>query len=344
MKTTLLSLALLLHVWSYGQSILYKQQNKVLEYNFGVLDSGGMDLLTESEKIMYELKYMEKRYSKTIYNNYEWKVELKIDSNEYEQDWMKLSKHFSYTANGIEIYDEKGYIIKTIPYTADELAERAEEKQDIIDNGYHPGIAVFPEFTAPTIARLATEGIIVETLINGDVRMKSPTQTTYFNKARRTIIDEFKDKENIQNRITEAYDLMPNNKGYLPRINKHERYVKSIKGPCITETKLVYYTDYQIEDPGLLIDKAVQPKESIVLFPNPNNGVFTVNVTFADNASISEARIINLLSGASTNLEIGSGSNGKTIEVNRPNLAPGNYAIQVIGSNQKTLTVNFIKN
>ena len=94
MKLAVLTATLFFHGICFGQNIIYKQTNKIQEYNYGVVDTAGMRQLSEIEKIKYELKFVEKSYSKTIFDDFNSEYEVKIDSNEYQQDWMKLARKF----------------------------------------------------------------------------------------------------------------------------------------------------------------------------------------------------------------------------------------------------------
>jgi hypothetical protein len=341
MKLAVLTATLFFHGICDGQNILYKQTNKIQEYNYGVVDTAGMRQLSEIEKIKYELKFVEKTYSKTIFDDFNSVYEVKIDSNEYQQDWMKLARRFKYSNSGMEMYDGNNVWMKTLPYSTEQIANREEAKADIQEFGYHPGLAIFPEFTTDLIAQLATQNVQVTNLANGEVKVVSDGVTTLFNKYKLTIVTEFNDKEGYKNRQTQGYDPYLTNKGYLLRINKSERFVHSVNGPCITDTKITYYSNYTIQDPGALIDKAMIKPESLSLYPNPNDGVFTVAADLNNNVTISSVKVISVQSGAAINIDHG---NQKTFLVNLPNLATGNYVLQVVTSQQKSLTVNFFKN
>jgi hypothetical protein len=226
-----------------------------------------MRQLSEIEKIKYELKFVEKTFSKTIFDDFNSVYEVKIDSNEYQQDWMKLARRFKYSNSGMEMYDGNNVWMKTLPYSTEQIANREEAKADIQEFGYHPGLAIFPEFTTDLIAQLATQNVQVTNLANGEVKVVSDGVTTLFNKYK------------------------------LP--------------------------------------------ESLSLYPNPNDGVFTVAADLNNNVTISSVKVISVQSGAAINIDHG---NQKTFLVNLPNLATGNYVLQVVTSQQKSLTVNFFKN
>jgi hypothetical protein len=77
------------------------------------------------------------------------------------------------------------------------------------------------------------------------------------------------------------------------------------------------------------------------MYPNPNDGVFTVAADLNNDVTITSVKVVSVQSGAVTNIDFG---NQKTFLVNLPNLATGNYVLQVITSKQKSLTANFFKN
>ncbi len=341
MKLSTLSIALLLQGVCYGQNILYKQSNKILTYDYGVVDTAGMRKLSEIEKIKYEMKYVEESFTKTIDQNYETVFEVKIDSNEHQKDWMNLSRKFKYTSAGMEIYGAQNNLKKTIAYTPEQLSARSAMKAAIQENGFHPGIVAFPEFTPQLISQFAAQNISVSNLSNGDVKMVLPNKVMYINKFKYTIVTEFTDVDGIKNRETRGYEPIAGGRGYLLKINKNERFIVGRNGQCITETKLIYYTDYAIEDNGKLMDKALGKVEVVKIYPNPNNGVFTVQVDIADNVSISSVKVINVLNGNQLSIDNNA---QKTFLVNLPNLTSGQYVLQVVTSNQTVLSSNFFKN
>ncbi len=341
MKLSTLSIALLLQGVCYGQNILYKQSNKILTYDYGVVDTAGMRKLSEIEKIKYELKFTQQSYSETIDQNYESQIELKVDSNEYEQPWMKLAKRIKYSMAGTELYDDQNALIKLTSYTSDQLANRAERKDEIRDNGFHPGLISFPSFSNADIAKLDSQNVVVSNLPNGEVKVVYDGRTTIFNKYKYTVVEEYIDDDGKKNRETKGYEPYMDNKGYLLRIYKKERFVNSVNGPCITETKLCYYNNYVITDNGGLIDKAIRFPETIELYPNPNDGVFTVKVNLNNNVNITSVKVINVLTGVSIPIDY---INQKTFLVNLPNLTTGQYVLQVTTSEQKALSYNFFKN
>ncbi len=341
MKIFIISIGLLLHFVSYGQNTLFKQKNKILEFNYGVADSGGLERMNEMEKIKYELKFVEKTYRKSIFNDYTFETEIKVDSNDYEEAWMKLPNKFKYTFNGVAIYDKQGSFLKTIPCSQEQKDDLKSEKETIALEGYHPGIAAFPVFQANLKSTYQLEGYTYESINSSEFKISKGTSKTTYNTSNLTIIEEYIDEDGIKNKITNGYEAMENNKGFLLKIEKHERFTNLEKGPCVTETKLRYFTNYEFEDNGNLINKTLNTDDQINLFPNPNTGVFTAAIKLKLGVSISSAKIINLRNGQVTLVDVG----GKNmIEINKPDLPSGNYTFQVSTSENKTINANFIKN
>ena len=134
---------------------------------------------------------------------------------------------------------------------------------------------------------------------------------------------------------------MDRDKGFLLKVEKHERYVNLEKGPCLTETKLKVYQQYSFEDAGNLQEKALQKNEKVSLFPNPNNGSFTVSISLRPGVSVQSAQTINLINGQITKVMV---NNSKQIEVNQSDLPKGNYNFQIITSENKIINTSFIKN
>jgi hypothetical protein len=120
-KIYLIVLIYFIQTFTFGQNIIYKQSNKIIEYNYGIIDTADLKAITESEKIKYELKVVEKSYLTTINNSFESQFEINIDSNEYKKNWMKLAKKFKYSSDGIQLYDINGALIKSIVYTPEQI-------------------------------------------------------------------------------------------------------------------------------------------------------------------------------------------------------------------------------
>jgi hypothetical protein len=329
-----------IQTFTFGQNIIYKQTNKIIEYNYGIIDTADLKIVTETEKIKHELKIVEKTYSKTIKSDYETEFKVNIDNNEYQKNWMKLAKQFKYTSNNIELYDGIGNLMKTITYSPEQMEERIKEKLSIQSYGYHPGLTAFPEFTENAIAQLATQNIIVKNVAAGITKMILPTKSITFNKNNYTILTEYTDNDGVKTKETKGYEPYLNNKGFLLKIDKTERFLYSIKGPCITDVKLIYYNEYDIQDNGKLISKSLEKTESINIYPNPNEGVFTAAVQLNEANSITSVKVINVLNGNTINID---NNNQNTFLVNLPNIPPGQYVLQVITNNQISLTANFFK-
>jgi hypothetical protein len=312
-----------------------------MDYQFAVADSSAIRQMSESEKIKFELKYVEKSYTRTINSNFESNIEVRIDSNDFKKDWMTLAKKYRYTQTGIDMIGSDNLVAKSIPYSTDELAFIKEEKACISEDGFHPGLIAFPSFDAATINALSAENIIVTNMPNGEVKVKSGGYTTIYNNLKKTIVSDYTDGDGIKCKETLAYEPYASDKGFLLKIKKLERFVTTNAGKCITETRLSYYSNYEIEDNGNLVNKAMDKKDVVNLYPNPNDGVFTVAVALKDDASIASVRVIHALSGSTV---VVNHNNQSTFLVNLPNLIAGNYVLQLVTSNQRTINTNFIKN
>lgn len=341
MKTKLFFVLCMMHGICYAQNVLYRQSHKILEYNYAVVDTADMKRLSELEKIKHELKFVSKTFSKTIYANYESVLELRIDTNEYHEAWMHLPGTYKYTAKGIEVYDQNLMPIEIMPYTEREQQDRDAEQAGMDTNGYHPGLLSFPDFSDAAIPEFAKQGIVLQNLGNEGWKMVFPEKVVYLNRLKQTIVTEYTDKEGKRNRETRGYEPYGNQMGYLLKVKKHERFLHSVNGPCITETRLSLYTDYMISDEGKLMEKALRKQERLILYPNPNDGVFTVKAELYGNNGINSAKIINVLNGNALAVDVGT---QKTFLVNLPNLPSGQYVLQVITTDQKALSVSFFKN
>ena len=235
MKTKILLLLILFNKNPLtAQNLLYQQTNKEIEYDYGIIDNAALNKVSEIEKIKYELKYAEKTFTKSIDQNFNTILEVTVDSNGYEKDWMNLAKKFRYDETGMLIIDKNNSIVKTIPYTTEQLNERIIRRDNIQSNGFHPGIINFPEFNSQTISQLVTQNIIVQNLSNGATKVTFKDKTTTYNKPNLTITNEWTDKSGFKNKETIGYETLADNKGYLQRIKKSERFINSVNGPCIT--------------------------------------------------------------------------------------------------------------
>ncbi|OYU95419.1 MAG: hypothetical protein CFE21_09750 [Bacteroidetes bacterium B1(2017)] len=340
-RITLLVLWFCCGVGLQGQNLLFKQTNKILEYNYGVVDTAYMNRLTASEKIKYELKFVERTYTKRINNSYESDFEIVIDSNQYEEQWMGLAKRFYYGVSKIELFDATNTLLKTIPYSIEQLAKNSEQRIFIQENGYHPGIISIPDYTKEQISKLGTENGTWTRLENGDLKFVQGLNSITYNKSKRTIVHEYLDMDGHKVKETEGFEPYLDGKGYLLKVNKRECFIVTDGGVCVTETKLSYYTNYEIEDNGKLLETSLQKKRTIQLYPNPNDGVFTVSVDLPENVAITSVKVIHVMTG--NTISIDSGGN-KIFQVSLPNLASGNYVLQVQTSEQKTINTNFFKN
>jgi hypothetical protein len=324
---------------SYGQDIIYYQTNKIMEYEYAIIDSLAMTKISEIERIKYGLKVVEKKFSKTIDANFNSNFSITVESNGYEQSWLELAKKFNYTNTGIEIFGKDNVLMKTIPYTDEQLQAENRKALEIQSDGYHPGIKSFPVFTQDMITMLASQNVIVNNINDDITQVKFQNKTYLYNKRNYTIIREWVGDDGFINKETSGYEPYQNNMGYLIKINKLEKYVYSVNGPCITEVFLKYYSEYDIDDIGKLINKATEIKESIAIYPNPNDGVFTVVVSLANENTIVNAKIVDVITG---NIKEVSNNGNNTFLVDLPNLPKGQYTFQVT-TNTSVLNSRFQK-
>jgi hypothetical protein len=344
MRTT--NLILLLILFGNRNSVCaqstapYLQSNKEVEYNYGAVAPESFNHLTDIEKIKYQLRYEERTVTKQITEGNSLQMEIIIDSTNTEEPWMKLSNRFRYTDQGIELFGKDGQLSQQVPYTEEQVNERQEIRQDIAENGFHPGMASFPEFTSEVRNALIANGTGVVDVSPAVVKLVfSPNQSTTFDSKFFTITEEWVDDEGLKNTELRAYEPYESDKGFLLRMLKHERIRYSENGPCITEIKLKYYSDYIIRDNGHFIEKATDQFVSVEIYPNPNTGVFQVFVRGPQTMTIQRTEIINIVSGQveTVNLE-----NLRSFVVNKPNLSSGNYTLRVT-TNSTTLNSSFFK-
>jgi hypothetical protein len=341
MKTLLTPIPVILSGFMcVAQNVTYTQSNKEIEYHYGVIADEELDQISDIEKIKYELRYMERSVTKKIDDQFNSYLEIVVDSNGYEQPWMELAKRFSYSPAGIDLYDKNNLYMETIPYTSDQEVAKDEVKDDIRQYGFHPGITAFPEFMDDEIQALSASGILVQKREDGTTKVDYPgNQTETYDPNKLTIVSEWYDEDGNRTLETMGYEPYLNNMGYLLRISKTEKFLHSVNGPCITEVKLKYFSDYEIADLGHLIDRAMHNIDSIMIYPNPNDGVFTVEIQTANQSPILSASIINLLTGEDIPVPM---SESNTLLVNKPDLLPGNYVFRVTTS-QTVISAQFIK-
>jgi hypothetical protein len=341
MKTLLTPIPVLLSGFlCMAQTVPYTQSNKEIEYHYGVIADEELSQISDIEKIKYELRYMERTVTKKIDANYDTYLEIVVDSNGYEQPWMELAKRFSYSPSGIDLYDKNNQFMETVPYTSDQSQAKDEIKNNIRTYGFHPGLAEFPDFTDEEMVALNANGLLVQKNADGITKIEYPNNTkeTYdLNKL--TIVREWIDDDGIRSVETNGYEPYGTNQGYLLRIRKTEKFLHSINGPCITEVRVKYFSNYQIADVGHLIDRATNNIDSITIYPNPNDGVFTVHIQTANHTQVLNAVIVNLLTGDEMPIPLGESN---TFLINQPDLLPGNYLFRAI-TNQTVISAQFIK-
>lgn len=342
-KTLILPLALYLLYSGTGfsQPTLYSQTNKEVEYNYGVIAEDDLNLISEIEKIKYEFRYSERTYSKVIDANYQTTLDIVVDSNGYEQDWMNLAKRFHYDKDGISYYDKQNVLLNTIAYTAEQKARNTEFSEQTKTLGYHPGLSAFPKIDAETKNALEDAGIMVA--INNDstsIALSYPGgEKETYDLLSSTITREWTDQDGHKNRETSAYEPYEENKGFLLVSRQHEKFLQSENGPCITAVRLIYYNNYVITDVAKLIDKATDQFRAIQVYPNPNSGVFSVQVVLPQGESITGTQISNVLTG---DVIPQNPDNAGSFSVDIQNRPPGHYVIQVT-TTQSSLSAHFFK-
>ena len=140
----------------------FTQSHKEIEYQFGTIDDKDLSKISEIEKIKYEFKQIERTVTQTIDEQFALNMDIQIISNSCDQPWMKLAKRFKYTTSNMLLYDEYGKVMKTLSYSEDELKNNKLISEDIRQNGYHPGLVVFPKFSDELVQQLLSQGIQVE--------------------------------------------------------------------------------------------------------------------------------------------------------------------------------------
>lgn len=318
----------------------YLQSNKEVEFNYGVVAPEQYERLTDIEKIKYQLRYEERTVVKKILEGNTFDMEVKIDSTNFEEPWMDLAKRFHYSDQGIDLFDRSGQLSQHVEYTEEQVADRSKMRTDLAENGFHPGLASFPEFTTEIRNLLTSGGIVVIDMSPTIVKLQDgPDHATIFDTKHFTITEEWTDNDGYRNTELRGYEPYLQDRGYLLMLLKHERFITSVNGPCITEVKLKYYSDYKIEDRGNFIDKATNNYTSLSLYPNPNNGVFQASISGPPSLQIIQTEIINNLTGQ---IEVVNATGLRNFSIEKPNLAAGNYTLRIV-TNISTLTSSFIK-
>ncbi len=324
----------------FSQDLIYSEKHKEVEYNYAIIDQGVFDKLSETEKIKYELRYSEKSVTRKISADYTEELEIVYDSNGYTKDWLKLPKRVVYNNSGMRLYDKYGDLMNTLSYSDDQLIERANDQIDLQQNGYHPGLVSFPEGSPSLFDQLKVNGINYRDYGSGKFSIIDDGVTTTYDKENLLITTERIDEVGNKCKDYDGYTQMENGRGYLQVLSKTETAITSLNGPCLTAVKLVYYFDYKIEDFANLINKSLdQIKETVLLYPNPNQGVFSIQVVLNQGNVVKQIRILNMLTGKIIDIPNGNTNN---VNVSMPDLEPGFYAVQVINNNS-ILTSQFIK-
>jgi hypothetical protein len=338
---SLLALCLLYSGHCFSQSSLYSQSNKETEYNYGVIADQDLATVSEIEKIKYEFRYQERTCIKTIDPNYQTTLDITVDSNGYEEPWMNLAKRFHYDVNGISYYDKQNVLMNTIAYTNEQKARNVELAEQTRESGYHPGLEALPEINGQDKADLESQGYLVQTNTDATITtLVYPSgEKEIFNTQFSSISHEWIDEDGLKNIETRAYEPFGDHKGFLLKLYKREKFLQSENGPCITEVTLIYYSNYKIEDHAGLIDKATDTDRSIMVYPNPNNGIFSVAVTLQENEVITGALISNSITGEIIDVNADHATNFAVDMRTKPS---ANYVIQIV-TNQTTLSTHFFK-
>lgn len=324
----------------WGQSPnTYEQTHHEVEMTYGVVAPESYSLLNDIEKIKYQLRYTQRTVYHLIDGNTD-RLEITIDSTNTEEPWMKLAKRFKYSDVGIDIVGRDGNTSRHIEYTEKQKDDRLEQKQRIAENGYHPGLVTFPELNEGTRKALIASGSMVEDVSPTVVKISTGTdQVTTIDSKMLTITEEWMDEDGLKNTELRAYEPYETDKGFLLVMLKHERIRYSENGPCITEVKLKYYSQYTIQDLGRYIDKATHSEVLVSVYPNPNSGIFQISITGPASMVVQRIDLVNLVTGE---VEIISNENKRSLSIDKSQLPAGNYAIRV-QTNTQPITTSFYK-
>lgn len=327
-----------------AQNLLYRDRYKEVEYNYAIIDSGFFEDLTETEKIKYELRYSEKIVHKRILEDYSSEQEIIYDSNGYSKDWLTLPRKVVYNDEGIHLYTSDNKVFDKITYTEEQLADRMEEKLDNEEHGYHPGLVHFPEGTALLFENLSSQGIAYENLGAGKFSVVMEGTKTTYDRNKLLITTEWTNTNGQKCKEYNGYLRMDNNKGYLHIVSKRETAVTSWNGLCLTEIALSYFTDYHIEDFVNLIGKSVQEVEQaamMVVYPNPNNGLFTVAYHLQSGDEVMEVQILDILTGQRFGFNVIESSDG-SMKIDASSISKGMYSVRLI-TKQAVFNSQFFK-
>ena len=137
----------------------YSQSHKEIEYHFGIIADSDYEAISEIERIKYELRQVERTYNKTINSNFQTMFETIILHDDNEESWMNAAKRFVHTPQGIMLYDANDSLTKIVSYSLEQEADNQAISNDIASNGYHPGLTLFPTYTAEVETALINAGI-----------------------------------------------------------------------------------------------------------------------------------------------------------------------------------------
>lgn len=324
---------------SVAQTNKYQSSHKEIELNYGLIEDSKYDSLRESEKFRYSLTYEERTMKTFIDQDFNYSYEVKVDSQSFNQPWMNVAQRFIKNGSSSTTIKKDG----TSDFSVNDEEDVAwfnEVKNNIEDNGYHPGLAFFPELPDSLPKSFTIEGASYEKISDGVFSITKEGTTITYDKPESKITYEYTARDGYKVRHTIGYTKYGENQGYLETISKTEKFNFTSNGTCVTEVKIIYRTEYSIVDPGNLIGKALHQTEEISISPNPNTGIFSCNVTLANNSNIQSVIVVNLMTNAVTQLPF---PNSQNFLVDISNLSSGQYVIRVNTSNG-TLTKHFIKN
>lgn len=324
-----------------GQNYFLQESHSEAKYNYVLMDSSLLGQLTEIEKIKYELTFEEKSIKTIVKDNFYTNKEITYDSISNHKDWLKRPKKILFTEFDYKLFDTDGQVIKTVNFDEQQASAATVEATEIKDLGFHPGLAFFPIWNDNIANVLNNSNVPYQNLGLGAFSVTpTPGYKNTYNRNNLEITTEWLDESGQPWVETTGYFELDNAGGFLPLFSKKETTITTTNGLCITAVELVYFFDYIIIDPGQLMKKNLSlVSEYITVSPNPNNGHFKLSIQLAPSSQLLEVKLVNLVTGISTIIPNG---NGSEIMVDLPDLPAGNYAI-LVTTNNKIISKQFIK-
>lgn len=333
-------LLLLLPIKVFGQSnTLFECSFKESAYSFGAISNQQFDSLTQTEKIKFKLRFTEKSIKTSIDNNYNLVREVVIDSMSDEPEWMNLAHRFIYGVNEIKMYDKNGKELPIVSYTNDQLDEKTKQISRLQKWGYHPGIRKFPEFSPNAIQKLNDEGATYELLADGRSKISSSGLTIIIDQAHLSIQHIFSIAGQEDKTITYIYTPYQD-KGYLLSTVNSTQKIYTEKGPCLYETDLKNFHDYQISDFGGIMNKNAMLSEKLEIYPNPVSDILNASLNLKNDNFPVSVQIIDPING--NTLYDSNTPDKQLIQVNVNSLNSGQYLLRVVNQNS-VLNSYFIK-